>query len=1513
MAADQENPQEIERRRSSGTSSLLSLSWRTSTDEIGPYGLTTLYCPREPLVDFVFVHGLRGGSYKTWQKYREPSYLWPQAWLPCEAGLENVRIHTFGYNSDWSERKDSILNIYDFGRSLLAEMRSCPDLRKDKQAYILSRQESATSDLAKRIRSIFFLATPHRGSDSANLLNNIIRATGTMTTRPYVKDLSKNSLSLQIINDEFRHFSEDVRLWSFYETMKTNIGLTSTLIVERDSSVLGYKDEMIYPMNANHREVCKFDSPTDPNYRTVRNALVLAVEDILQDNSSSREDAKRIQMQHLGDFLGIHGPPLDDLQDLQELVAPGSCRWFLESPLFQKWLQEDSEYARIYWLTSKPAAGKSVLAAHVVSHLQGLGLDCSYYFFKHGDKTKQLASGLLRSLAYQCASSSDDFRRLLNLLQEDSIQFDLDDERAIWRKVFMNCLLRAPVSGLQFWVIDALDECVNTARFIPFLAKIESAFRIRILVTCRPTTELDRHFTSWGFRLVRSEISIEDSLKDIRLYLQNEADCLPISDLEKRQSLIEKIISKSAGCFLWIRVVLQELERAWSEQQIEDILDEVPPEMEPLYDRAVEIISRNAQSKHIAHAILTWVLCAVRPLKTAELQDALERGMNMKMFRFDKSVETLCGHLISIQKSGSITMVHTTAREYLLHRVHSSGFIVDKALSHQKMAMTCLEYLAGEEMRPPRLGGKAYNSRRLDRSLFADYACTAFSEHIANAPSAFNELMILLHKFLRTNVSTWIEYIAQNHDLYYLMRTAKNLRQYLKRRAKHVSPLGVEFQRVDGWSTDLMRVPAKFGRRLTSIPSSIYFLIPPFCPKDSMIRQQGDLGPNRIRVSGLSNSTWEDCVAWIEYKSTWATAMACGDNFLALGMKSGAVNLYNQFTCQEKHVFQHGEPVKILKFDGTSRRLISAGARHLRLWTINGELTWTSKLKQPCVTVSFAEDDSVILVATRSNEGLSLAVADGSTPLAATISADAKTLALVYRGRPVHLWSVEDDYLFAFCGRDAGKQNSNISPATALFNPNSKVSLLAIGYQDCFLGIYDTETQEERNIVSGGGMALAATPDGRTLGTSDAAGNLCLWDFETLTLLYRVRSCDEGLKSLSFSGDGLRIFDIRDTITEFWEPLALVRKNLDEDSSVSDSVHVAPATERFEAERAMEITALMSLPSCDTLLVAKEDGSVVCYDSISGVEGHKLFSHTKDIFVTTMTWCDQGNMLATADVGGRVLIWQLADAQGWQASKLLLDCHPRQSVRQLLLSPKGDRLIVSTVTRDTLWSISKDSESTRQLATLEHPSRATWRWTVSHRNDDEVILMLDYDISFYTWADLKKTADLGVSLDFPGNSLLEAESTELQTFHVSSDKSALLANFTQVRRDRSSAAFLIWASTSMDDGLGRSNNCPVKIKPFLFQSVKYFIGIAGSSLLVFLDNDLFLCSCDISCLVPAAGTKNHDAKPRYTRHYFIPNDFVTRTRGSMAAVTAKGDVAFVKDGEIAVVSCPLESFITQRM
>lgn len=60
-----------------------------------------------------------------------------------------------------------------------------------------------------------------------------------MNTRPYVTDLARNSVSLQVINDEFRNFADDLSLWSFYETLKTSIGVGSVIIVDKDSATLG--------------------------------------------------------------------------------------------------------------------------------------------------------------------------------------------------------------------------------------------------------------------------------------------------------------------------------------------------------------------------------------------------------------------------------------------------------------------------------------------------------------------------------------------------------------------------------------------------------------------------------------------------------------------------------------------------------------------------------------------------------------------------------------------------------------------------------------------------------------------------------------------------------------------------------------------------------------------------------------------------------------------------------------------------------------------------------------------------------------------------------------------------------------------------------------------------------------------------------------------------------------------------------------------------------------------------
>ena len=80
------------------------------------------------------VHGLRGGSEKTWSyDPNDASTFWPREWLPYETGLKNVRIHSFGYDSDWSERQESPLTIVDFAQALLAGIFTSPHLSKNRK------------------------------------------------------------------------------------------------------------------------------------------------------------------------------------------------------------------------------------------------------------------------------------------------------------------------------------------------------------------------------------------------------------------------------------------------------------------------------------------------------------------------------------------------------------------------------------------------------------------------------------------------------------------------------------------------------------------------------------------------------------------------------------------------------------------------------------------------------------------------------------------------------------------------------------------------------------------------------------------------------------------------------------------------------------------------------------------------------------------------------------------------------------------------------------------------------------------------------------------------------------------------------------------------------------------------------------------------------------------------------------------------------------------------------------
>ena len=143
-----------------------------------------------------------------------------------------------------------------------------------------------------QIRGVLFLSTPHRGTNLAEMLNRILSVSIFTNHAPkhYLAELSRNSLALEDLNETFRNFASKLQIFSFYETLQTSIGPKSLVrlpychdfmqmahylqvILEKDSSILGYPGEISEPLNANHHDVCKFSGRDDPNYVTIRSVL----------------------------------------------------------------------------------------------------------------------------------------------------------------------------------------------------------------------------------------------------------------------------------------------------------------------------------------------------------------------------------------------------------------------------------------------------------------------------------------------------------------------------------------------------------------------------------------------------------------------------------------------------------------------------------------------------------------------------------------------------------------------------------------------------------------------------------------------------------------------------------------------------------------------------------------------------------------------------------------------------------------------------------------------------------------------------------------------------------------------------------------------------------------------------------------------------------------------------------------------------------------------------------------
>lgn len=151
--------------------------------------------------------------------------------------------------------------------------------------------------------------------------------------------------------------------------------------------------------------------------------------------------------------------------------------------------------------------------------------------------------------------------------------------------------------------------------------------------------------------------------------------------------IVQQILSRSNASFLWVRLVLYELEGVYGYESMISVLHGTPESMISYYRRTIAEMRKNKREMHISQAILTWTICASRPLTISELTEALHLDINVRLASTKMTVEGLCGQLMSVDKyTGIVQVAHTIAREFLLSD-DAEEFSISKAKAHERLAL----------------------------------------------------------------------------------------------------------------------------------------------------------------------------------------------------------------------------------------------------------------------------------------------------------------------------------------------------------------------------------------------------------------------------------------------------------------------------------------------------------------------------------------------------------------------------------------------------------------------------------------------------------------------------------------------------------------------------------------------------------------------------------------------------------------------------------------------------------
>ena len=319
-----------------------------------------------------------------------------------------------------------------------------------------------------------------------------------------------------------------------------------------------------------------------------------------------------------------------DMRDRYEGIPQAHQRtfqWIYHPPkarVPQKWdnfvaFLESSAQGNLYWIAGKAGSGKSTLMKYIYDHPQtracllnwanGAPLVATGFFFWNSGTAMQMSRlGLLQSLLHQIFSWYPELiTEVFRSRWEAYTAMGGGQSKMIWNELkhaFETVISNETLRFALF--LDGLDEFDGDhGELIELMDSAASRDNVKVCLASRPWLVFEDAFESKPSLLLEHLTG-----RDIRQYVEdkfsqsNRYQKLNMSEPHYARNLIDSIVEKSSGVFLWVYLVVRSLlDGLVNADRVSDLqrrLDSLPRDLEDLFKKLLKGVE--VESFYFTHA-----------------------------------------------------------------------------------------------------------------------------------------------------------------------------------------------------------------------------------------------------------------------------------------------------------------------------------------------------------------------------------------------------------------------------------------------------------------------------------------------------------------------------------------------------------------------------------------------------------------------------------------------------------------------------------------------------------------------------------------------------------------------------------------------------------------------------------------------------------------------------------------------------------------------------------------------